>query len=165
MWLSRKEGKTYWLPTEAEWEYACRGGTMTRHPAGDDKNSLVTIGNVPDATERFANWTALDARDEWVFTAPVGSFIPNAFGVHDTIGNVYEWCEDVYDAKLYGRRSGITTDPLQSSGGDDRVLRGGSWVFNPRYSRSAFRYWGSADFQHVDFISGFRVVCVSASRT
>lgn len=168
-WLSRKEGKTYRLPTEAEWEYACRAGTTTRHPAGNDKDSLVTIGNVADAAllakdpwKIGFSW-ALTASDDWVFTAPVGSFKANAFGVHDMIGNVYEWCGDMYDAKLYAQRSGTTTDPLQTSGSEYRVLRGGSWYLGPTYARAAKRDGGSPDNRGINY--GFRVVCLSGVRT
>ena len=162
-WLSRKEGMTYRLPTEAEWEYACRAGTTTRHPAGDDKSSLVTIGNVADATakEKFTSWTwALDEKDGWVFTAPVGSFRANAFGVHDMIGNVWEWCEDNYDANYYSQRVG--RDPQGPFSSEYRVLRGGSWNNDVSSARSANRLRVIPDFR---VNHGFRVVCVSGVRT
>ncbi len=162
-WLSRKDGKTYRLPSEAEWEYACRAGTTTRHPAGDDKNSLVTIGNVADLSfkEKFTTFTwPLDVRDGWVFTAPVGRFKANAFGVHDMIGNVWEWCDDWYDEKAYSKRSGLTTDPLVSSGASSRVDRGGSWLGNPRDARAALRNGYTPDLRLLDL--GFRVLAVQS---
>ncbi len=162
-WLSRKEGKTYRLPTEAEWEYSCRAGTATRHPAGDDKSSLVTIGNVSDATAKvkFPNSKALDESDHWVCTAPVGSFRANAFGMHDMIGNVWEWCEDWYDAKYYSQQ--VERDPQGAAVGEYRVLRGGSWNLNAIFARSADRFSLRPDFR--SYYLGFRVACSSGVKT
>ncbi len=106
-WLSRKEGKTYRLPTEAEWEYACRAGTTTRYYSGDDPETLAKVGNVTDAAyrarfPRFAEQT-LTASDGYVFTAPVGQFKPNAFGLYDIHGNAWEWCSDWYGKEYYGK--------------------------------------------------------------
>jgi formylglycine-generating enzyme required for sulfatase activity len=139
-WLSRKEGNAYRLPTEAEWEYACRAGTTTRYSSGDDPESLAQFGNVADATfkARFpdAKYT-MKARDGYVFTAPVGSFQPNAFGLYDMHGNAWQWCSDRYGA-TYGAAS-AADDPAGAGSGDFRVLRGGSWVDGPVYTRSAKR--------------------------
>ncbi len=90
-WLSGKQGKTYRLPTEAEWEYACRAGTTTRYSSGDDPETLAKVGNVADATAAkalFPDWKyTIKASDGYVFTSPVGSFKPNAFGLYDMHGN------------------------------------------------------------------------------
>ena len=90
-WLSAAEGVAYRLPTEAEWEYACRGGTRTRYHGGNEPRSLLKTANTFDA-DAAANWPqwnrlALPGRDGFAFTAPVGSFEPNAFGLHDMHGN------------------------------------------------------------------------------
>ncbi len=98
-WLSKKEGNTYRLPTEAEWEYACRAGTTTRYYSGDDPETLAKVGNVADATAKakFPDWKyTIKASDGYVFTSPVGSFQPNAFGLYDMHGNAWQWCADWY---------------------------------------------------------------------
>jgi formylglycine-generating enzyme required for sulfatase activity len=136
-WLSRKERKTYRLPTEAEWEYACRAGTMTQYSSGDDPESLASVGNVADRTakERYPDWPTIAARDGFVYTAPVARFRPNAFGPYDIHGNVWEWCQDWYDADYY--KKSPTDDPRGPHAASDRVGRGGGWGDNPRDCRSA----------------------------
>jgi formylglycine-generating enzyme required for sulfatase activity len=139
-WLSKKEGKTYRLPTEAEWEYACRAGTKTRYYSGDDPETLATVGNVADAAAKakFPDWKwTIKANDGYVFTSPVGKFKPNAFGLYDMHGNAWQWCADWYDESYYTKSP--TDDPTGPSTGSDRVRRGGGWDFGARGCRSAFR--------------------------
>lgn len=141
-WLSRKEGRTYRLPTEAEWEYACRAGTTTAYQHGDDPEDLVLVGNVADGTfkafkAKFPQRTTINARDDYIFTAPVGKFRPNDFGLHDMHGNVGEWCADWYDAKYYANSP--SADPAGPSSGAFRVCRGGSWNIAAGGCRSACR--------------------------
>jgi formylglycine-generating enzyme required for sulfatase activity len=155
-WLSRKEGKTYRLPTEAEWEYACRAGTTTRYYSGDDPETLVKVGNVADtaAKAKFPDWIyTIKASDGYVFTAPVGKFKPNAFGLYDMHGNALQWCADWYGLEYYAKS--LANDPTGPDSGDVRVLRGGSWIDWPCSSRSAGRSRGPPGNRY-DFM-GFRV--------
>ncbi len=146
-WLSQKEGKTYRLPTEAEWEYACRAGTTTRYHSGDDPETLAKVGNVAIHTLR------LIAGARPVLTSPVGSFKPNAFGLYDMHGNAWQWCSDWYDDTYY------TVSPVDNPTGPDsgamRVLRGGSWGSRPDFARSTSRYLREPS-SHSNAI-GFRV--------
>ncbi len=155
-WLSRKEGKTYRLPTEAEWEYACRAGTTTRYYSGDDPEALTKVGNVADAALRakIPDWKyTIKANDGYVFTAPVGKFKPNAFGLYDMHGNAWQWCADRYDPEYYA--ASPLDDPTGPGSGDARVLRGSSWSFRAVDARSANRFACSPDARHDD--AGFRV--------
>jgi formylglycine-generating enzyme required for sulfatase activity len=161
-WLSRKEGKTYRLPTEAEWEYACRAGTTTRYSSGEDPETLALVGNVADGTAaaRF-HWTsAISARDGFVETAPVGRCRPNRFGLFDMHGNVYEWCSDWYDPAYY--KESPVDDPVGPPWGSDRVIRGGSWNSSPSYNRSANRA-SLSPLMPEDWV-GFRLVLVPSDR-
>jgi L-fuconolactonase len=139
-WLSEKEKRTYRLPTEAEWEFACRAGSKTAFAHGDDSEGLATAGNVADATARatFPSWTlGIKPKDGHAFTAPVGQFKKNAFGLHDLHGNVWEWCEDWYDPKGY--TTDTVKDPTGPLAGSARVQRGGGWSSAPHRARSASR--------------------------
>jgi formylglycine-generating enzyme required for sulfatase activity len=161
-WLSRAEGHTFRLPTEAEWEYACRAGTKTKYFSGDDPETLAAFDNVADGTakEKHPAWTTITARDGYVFTAPVGRFPPNAFGLCDMHGNVCEWCQDWYDKEYYTHAP--VEDPVCSTVAAFRVIRGGSWFGSPRYCRSAVRYWFAPAIRYYDL--GFRVARVQSVR-
>jgi formylglycine-generating enzyme required for sulfatase activity len=155
-WLTRKEGKTYRLPTEAEWEYACRAGMPTRYYSGDDPETLPDVGNVADAAAKvkFPDWKwAIKTSDGYVFTAPVGTFRPNAFWLYDMHGNAWQWCADWYGKDYYGKSP--TDDPTGPDSGDRRVLRGGSWCSGPYSCRSAARCGYPPDYR--DHATGFRV--------
>ncbi|MBI4604138.1 MAG: SUMF1/EgtB/PvdO family nonheme iron enzyme [Planctomycetes bacterium] len=128
--LSEREGKRYRLPTEAEWEYACRAGTATPFHTG---GTIGTSQANYDGSYTYGSGQKGVYREK---TVAVGSFPPNAWGLHDMHGNVWEWCEDWYGAYPQGE----VTDPRGPSSGVSRVLRGGSWDSDPRNCRSANRY-------------------------
>jgi sulfatase modifying factor 1 len=162
-WLSKQEGQTYRLPTEAEWEYSCRAGQATRYWSGNDPETLATVGNVADGTakEKYPNWiSAITAKDGYIFTAPVGHFRPNEFGLFDMHGNVSEWCIDWYDSDYYSKAP--TADPLNSSEAAGRVIRGGGWRGIPRFCRSAVRSRDAPEFRH--YFLGFRVARVRSGQ-
>jgi formylglycine-generating enzyme required for sulfatase activity len=155
-WLGKKESKTYRLPTEAEWEYACRAGTPTRYSSGDDPETLAKVGNVADATfkAKFPSYKyGVKASDDFVFTAPVGKFKPNAFGLYDMHGNAWQWCADWYAEEYYA--TSPADDPTGPNSGADRVLRGGAWDIRPGVARSACR--DGFDPVYRSFNLGFRV--------
>jgi formylglycine-generating enzyme len=155
-WLSHKEGKLYRLPTEAEWEYACRAATTTRYCSGDDPETLVRVGNSADAAYRtvFPNkGAAIAGNDGYAYTAPVGSFQPNAFGLYDMHGNAWEWCADRYSATYYAESP--RDDPTGPKTGTMRVYRGGSARTSPVAARSAAR--SSAGPARREPKGGFRV--------
>ena len=131
-WLSAKTGQKYRLLTEAEWEYAARAGARTAYSWGDK------------ASHKFANYGAdkccngyVDATDKWEYTAPVGSFPPNAFGLHDLLGNLWEWTDDCYDEHPAG--GPVDGSARKVEGCDLRVMRGGSYNSLPERIRAAFR--------------------------
>ena len=159
-WLSKKEGRTYRLPTEAEWEYACRAGTTTNFYCGDDVEGLALVGNVADGTmkEKFPSRSAIEARDGYVFTSPVGEFKPNAFGLCDMHGNVWERCSDWYGKDYYAKSP--ADDPRGPPSGLYSVNRGGGWHDGAWNCRSECRDWLTPGFR--DGNLGFRVVLVPA---
>jgi formylglycine-generating enzyme required for sulfatase activity len=143
-WLSESENCEYRLPTEVEWEYSCRAGSQTLFSSGESLSSLRGFANAGDQSlkQRFplAGGTAA-WRDGFAFTAPVGSFKANRFGLFDMHGNVGEWCEDWFDPRGDPARS--TLDASRSSSTTRwRVVRGGSWFNTPSSCRSSGRHDG-----------------------
>ena len=147
-WLSLKEGlsraynhsswqcndnnpynsKGYRLPTEAEWEYACRAGTTTAFA-----NGQITDTGCNDPVLDAIGWYCGNAGDDW--THPVSELLPNAWGLYDMHGNLFEWCNDWYSSY-----DGDTTNPVGASSGSYRVIRGGGWSYDAQGCRSADRY-------------------------
>jgi formylglycine-generating enzyme required for sulfatase activity len=144
-WLSKMEGTKYRLPTEAEWEYACRAGTTTRFYTGDDAVAAAKAGNFADPRTQ---------KPGMVLTTPVGRFVPNAFGLYDMHGNVWEWCADAYRADYYANSP--VDDPQGPGGAGSVVLRGSCWGFPISTGRSAAR--GRSTRTGRGYRDGFRVV-------
>jgi formylglycine-generating enzyme required for sulfatase activity len=147
-WLSRRTGKPYRLPSEAEWEYAARAGSTTARPWG------------PELTRDHANYgaeaccaPAAAGTDKWRFTSPVGAFPANRFGLYDMIGNVWQWVEDCG----HDRYDGAPADGSAWVVGDcrTRMVRGGAWFQAPDSERSAARAADDPGFRIADI--GFRV--------
>ncbi len=168
--LSEKEGRIYRLPTEAEWENACRAGTTTRFSWGDDQ--LTGLCNAENCTEKLESGRKYDRNVELFrrrglpvdSTVPVGSFKPNAFGLYDMHGNVCEWCSDFYDREYY-KNKWYVIDPqgpnISSYPRPTYVIRGGSWRWHLFECRSANRDFNgnSATLNYI----GFRVALESDS--
>jgi formylglycine-generating enzyme required for sulfatase activity len=156
--LSQRTGRHYTLPSEAQWEYACRGGTSTPFAFGETLSD--ELANY-DASETYGNGLKGKNRKQ---TTPVGMFPANAWGLQDMHGNVWEWCLDdwheSYEGAPVNGSAWVDGAEGQSSKreGGRRLLRGGAWSSDPGYCRSAFRYL----FQpgNADSIIGFRVVCL-----
>ena len=139
-WLSLKTGKAYRLPTEAEWEYACRADTTTAYSFGDDPRDLGDHA-----------WYDANSDDT---THPVGRKKPNPWGLYDLHGNVAEWCVDRYDQEAYRRYppDRLALAPVLRPGPErySHVVRGGSWVDGPAACRSAARRGSDPDWQKRD---------------
>ena len=138
--LNEKTGKTFRLPTEAEWEYAARGGKKSKGYTYSGSNS---IGNVAWYEDNSGNQTH-----------DVGTKQANELGIYDMTGNVREWCQDWYGETYYEKSS--TTDPQGPASGTSRVLRGGSWFLSARYCRVAIRNYNSLDVRDLNY--GLRLV-------
>jgi formylglycine-generating enzyme required for sulfatase activity len=140
------------LPSEAEWEYACRGGASSSTP--------FCFGNSLSSTQANFNgaypYGGAEAGPSLGRTCPAGSYRPNAWGLFDPHGNVWEWCSDWYAEDYYGKSP--AQDPLGPSHGSARVIRGGSWNFYGGLCRAASRYGNGPSARH--FNLGFRVAAV-----
>jgi formylglycine-generating enzyme required for sulfatase activity len=139
-------GTGYRLPTEAEWEYACRAGTTTKFAFGDDEAGLGDVA-----------WFYENSRSQ---TSAVGEKMPNPFGLHDMHGNVWEWCWDGYGEFYYG--SAVAVDPTGLPGGSIRAIRGGCWFTTAQHCRAACRE-GYPPNRRAD-VAGFRVLRSPAAR-
>ncbi|MFN3744568.1 MAG: formylglycine-generating enzyme family protein [Hyphomicrobiaceae bacterium] len=148
-WLSRTTGHDYRLPSEAEWEYAARAGTTSPYPWGrlPDRN-YANFGK--DACPPCDGETG--GRDRWLNTAPVAQFPPNALGLHDMHGNVYEWTQDCFAALAPGH---VSAAPVITNDCSHRAMRGGGWHSDPRRIQSDYRAHNPPD--HRDDKIGFRV--------
>jgi len=137
-WLAKRTGQAYRLPSEAEWEYAARAGTTTARFWGNDPNQACAYANVGDRSLKSARpkwpYTIHDCDDGFAYTAPIGRFTANSFGLHDMIGNTWEWTQDCWNDSYLG----APTDGSPWLKGDcgRRVVRGGSWLSEPGYSRA-----------------------------
>jgi formylglycine-generating enzyme required for sulfatase activity len=147
----KKAGRVYRLPTEAEWEHACRAGTRTTFQAGAGLTSKQANF---DGTYPFPAGTAEGPNLDQ--TSAVGRYKHNAWGLYDMLGNVQEWCSDCYDVKFYQSEK-ARKDPTGPASGPTRVLRGGSWHCIGRNCRTAYRNHYAPDSRYDDF--GFRVAC------
>jgi formylglycine-generating enzyme required for sulfatase activity len=148
-WLSEQTGRRYRLPSEAEWEYACRAGTDTPFHFGP---RITTDQANFDGNYTYNGSAKGEYREK---TVPVGSFPPNAFGLYNMHGNVWEWCQDAW----HGNYNGAPMDgsAWEAGGAVARVVRGGSWDYGPVGARSACRHSDLPDRCFVSF--GCRVVC------
>jgi formylglycine-generating enzyme len=171
-WLTKKERRTYRLPTESEWEYACRAGSKARFISGDSSDELKLIANVQDRSlaakkPRFSNSddaSYLSRPVPWddghPFSAPVGSLLPNELGLYDILGNAAEWCQDWYGKDYYGNSP--LTDPKGPETGTARVVRGGAFLHQARHCRVSHRVAGTPSYRN--YIIGFRVVLETDDR-
>jgi sulfatase modifying factor 1 len=138
-WLSKTTGHRYRLPSAAEWEYAARAGGEAVRPWNPDGSGACASANVADqrAARRYPGWTVFPCDDGYVYTAPVGSFKANSFGLNDMLGNVFQWTDDCWHADY----TGVPTDGSSRTYGDcsERELRGGSWFTAPEFVRASYR--------------------------
>jgi formylglycine-generating enzyme required for sulfatase activity len=135
----------YRLPTEAEWEYACRAGTKTSYFFGEDASKLPNFA-----------WFEKNSGQR---PRPIGRKLPNPFGLFDMVGNVWQWCNDFYQVDYYEKSP--RKDPKGPASGDNKVVRGGSWAAEGEQCRSSFRYYENPSYTDVCFgydIYGFRCV-------
>src|SRR5882757_268944 len=138
-WLSTTTGQQYRLPSAADWEYAARAGGEAVQPWNAAGASASASANVADqrAARRYPGWTVFACDDGYVYTAPVGSFKANSFGLNDMLGNVFQWTDDCWHPDY----AGVPTDGSARTYGDcsERELRGGSWYTTPEFVRASYR--------------------------
>ena len=139
--MKGKKGKHSRLPTEAEWEYSARGTTTTARYWGDNPDDACAYANTADTTAQAqirgaSSWSVHNCTDGFAYTAPVGSFKANGFGLNDMLGNAWEWTEDSYHDSY---KDAPADGSSWQGDGAKRVLRGGSWNNSPRIVRAAMR--------------------------
>jgi formylglycine-generating enzyme len=146
-WLSLKTGHLYRLPSASEWEYAARAGGAAILPGNPDGSGACENGNVADesAAHRYPGWSVFGCKDGYVYTAPVGSFKSNAFGLNDMLGNVFQWTKDCWSADYVG--APIDGSARTDGNCADHELRGGSWFSTPAYVRANYRNHFAADYR------------------
>jgi formylglycine-generating enzyme required for sulfatase activity len=146
-WLSTETKHRYRLPSASEWEYAARAGGEAVQPWSAEGSSACANANLADesAAHRYPGWTVFGCDDGYVYTAPVGSFKANSFGLNDMLGNVLQWTEDCW-------RPDYNAAPIDGSARTDgncseRELRGGSWFTTPAYVRADYRNHFAIDYR------------------
>jgi len=152
-WLSEKTGQTYRIPTEAEWEYAARGGTKTLQYWSDDMEDICTYANVSDLDRADLHGGLAEnptryfnCRDGYAYASPVGSYAPNQFGLYDMVGNIWEWVPDCFVVGY----EGAPTDGsawLNVENCDRRIVRSGGWYARNWFQRPAARSREPVDFR------------------
>jgi formylglycine-generating enzyme required for sulfatase activity len=146
-WMSAKTGHKYRLPSASEWEYAARAGTEPAQPWTSGSADACANANVADqsAARRYPGWTVFACNDSYVYTAPVGSFNANAFGLNDMLGNVFQWTEDCWNADY--AKAPIDGSARSDGNCSEHELRGGSWFSTPAYVRAGYRNHFAADYR------------------
>jgi len=160
-WLSNKENRNYKLPTECQWEYACRAGSEDMYCFGTDAEKLSVYGNVADSStlKFFKDWKhPIKNSDRYPFLAPVGQFTANTWGIYDMHGNVSEICRDSYHDDFYDDRK--ESDDWNQRRSEFRVLRGSHCLHDTVFSACSYRHYVSiASDSAYSTVIGFRIVC------